>query len=120
MDGQRTQNLKANDGSVLKLSQCVYKKYRNAKHEATKAGLMLEVFPDGRVALKDKKTLEYVFGDAEHRKAVKAILRHFKRIREKQVQAACKEEADALIKNSMLLSKVGVLDGAEASREKAV
>ena len=86
MNGQRTQNLKANDGSVLKLSQCIYKKYRSAKHEATKNGLTLEVFPDGKVALKDRKTLEYVFGDDEHRKAVKAILRHFKRLREKKAQ----------------------------------
>lgn len=93
MNGQRTQNLKTNDGSVLKLSQCVYKKYRNAKHEATKAGLMLEVFPDGRVALKDRKTLEYVFGDAEHRKAVKATLRHLKRQREQEAQTACEEKA---------------------------
>lgn len=79
MNGDRTQRLKTRDGAVLTLSQCLFKRYSKAKRKANKAGLYLEVFSDGKAALKDRKTFEYVFGTNEKRKSIKAILHHFKK-----------------------------------------
>lgn len=83
--------VKANEGSVIRVSQGQAKKVRQSFHMAHKLKFKLEIHPDLTFSLIDKNGV-YVYGSAEKGKSLKAI----RRIMGKAIEAKKEQQATAL------------------------